>query len=135
MGAIATGGSGFPARRRLANEPEAGLAHRARREGLKVPQKQPKRGRLWLNDGSCVRLRPQHASHVWWYNFVADRTQDGGTFHRLTAVDEFNRRSLAIVVARRLRSDDVLHCLTRLFSLHGPEFAARAVRGWLGGWA
>ena len=49
-----------------------------RREGLKVPQKQPKRGRLWLNDGSCTRLRPEHPNHVWSYDFVEDRTHDGG---------------------------------------------------------
>jgi putative transposase len=113
-----------------------------RREGLKVPQKQPKRGRLWLADGSCVRLRPQHAGHVWSYDFVADRTQDGQAFRMLTIIDEFTRRCLAIVVSRKLRSDDVLHCLTELFALHGPpehirsdngpEFAATAVRGWLG---
>jgi len=35
-----------------------------RREGLKVPKKQPKRGRLWLNDGSCIRLRPERPNHV-----------------------------------------------------------------------
>ncbi len=35
-----------------------------RREGLKVPRRQPKRGRLWLNDGSCVRLRPCWPGHV-----------------------------------------------------------------------
>lgn len=48
-----------------------------RREGLKVPQKQPKRGRLYLNDGSCIRLRPEHKNHVWPYDFVTDRTHDG----------------------------------------------------------
>jgi transposase InsO family protein len=113
-----------------------------RREGLKVPQKQPKRGRLWLNDGSCIRLRPEHPGHVWSYDFVEDRTQDGRKIRLLTVIDEFTRRSLAIVVARRLRSDDVLHCLAELFAIHGPpehmrsdngpEFVAKAVRGWLG---
>lgn len=113
-----------------------------RREGLKVPQKQPKRGRLWLNDGSCVRLRPGHAGHVWAYDFVQDRTQDGRSFRMLTVIDEFTRRCLAIVVARKLNSDAVLHCLTDLFTVHGPpehirsdngpEFIAKAVRGWLG---
>jgi transposase InsO family protein len=48
-----------------------------RREGLKVPAKQPKRKRLWLNDGSCVRLRPEYPNHVWSYDFVEDRTRDG----------------------------------------------------------
>jgi transposase InsO family protein len=113
-----------------------------RREGLKVPKKQPKRGRLWLNDGSCVRLRPERANHVWSYDFVQDRTQDGRAFRMLCIIDEFTRRCLAIVVARRLRSDDVLHRLADLFVEHGPpehirsdngpEFAAKAVRQWLG---
>jgi putative transposase len=109
-----------------------------RREGLKVPKKQPKRGRLWLNDGSCIRLRPERSNHVWSYDFVQDRTQDGRPIRMLTVIDEFTRRCLAIVVARRLRSDDVLHCLTDLMSWHGPpehirsdngpEFVARNVR-------
>jgi putative transposase len=113
-----------------------------RREGLKVPSKQPKRGRLWLNDGSCIRLRPERPNHVWSYDFVQERTQDGRAFRMLVVLDEFTRRCLAIVVARRLRSDDVLHCLTDLFTQHGPpehirsdngpEFVAISVRDWLG---
>jgi putative transposase len=91
-----------------------------RREGLKVPSKQPKRRRLWLNDGSCVRLRPERPNHVWSYDFVQDRTEDGRAFRMLCVIDEFTRRCLAIVVARRLRSDDVLQCLTELFVEHGP---------------
>ena len=112
-----------------------------RREGLKVPSKQPKRGRLWLTDGSCVRLRPERANQVWSYDFIQDRTEDGRAFRMLCVIDEFTRRCLAIVVARRLRSDDVLHCLAGLFVEHGPpqhirsdngpEFAAKAVRQWL----
>ena len=64
-----------------------------RREGLKVPQKQPKRGRLWLNDGSCVRLRPVHKGHVWSYDFVQDRTHEGKVFRMLCIIDEFTRES------------------------------------------
>jgi transposase InsO family protein len=75
-----------------------------RREGLKVPQRQPKRGRLWLADGSCVRLRPERADHVWAYDFVEDRTRDGRKFRMLCVVDEFTREALAIRVARRLSS-------------------------------
>ena len=111
------------------------------REGLKVPKKQPKRSRLWLNDGSCVRLRPKWPNHVWSYDLVQDRTQAGRPVRILTVIDEFTRRSMAIVVARRLRSDDVLHCLADLFVKHGPpehirsddgpEFIAKNVRGWL----
>lgn len=112
-----------------------------RREGLKVPQKQPKRGRLWLNDGSCLRLRPEHRNHVWSYDFVADRTHDGRPLRMLTIVDEYTRECLAIDVARRLGSNDVLERLADLMvergtpdyirSDNGPEFTAHAVRRWL----
>jgi len=112
-----------------------------RREGLKVPRKQPKRGRLWLNDGSCVRLRPERPNHVWAYDFVQDRTRDGKVLRMLVVVDEFSRECLAIRVGRRLGSDEVLEVLAGLFvergapehvrSDNGPEFAAGAVRGWL----
>ena len=112
-----------------------------RREGLKVPQKQPKRGRLWLNDGSCIRLRPTHRGHVWSYDFVADRTHDGKAFRMLTVIDEFSRECLAIHVQRQIKSDDVLAVLAELFIRHGPpehirsdngaEFTATAVREWL----
>jgi putative transposase len=97
---------------------------------------------LWLNDGSCVRLRPTHRNHVWSYDFVADRTRDGRAIKILTVIDEYSRESLAIVVARKIKSDDVLYCLTDLFvkygppehirSDNGPEFTAKAVRNWLG---
>ena len=112
-----------------------------RREGLKVPQKQPKRGRLWLNDGSCMRLRPEHKNHVWAYDFVQDRTHDGKAFRMLTLIDEYSRECLAIEVQRRLRSDDVLHVVADAIMAHGPpqyvrsdngpEFVARALREWL----
>ena len=113
-----------------------------REEGLKVPPKQPKRGRLWLNDGSCIRLRPAYKDHVWSYDFVADRTKDGRPLKMLTIIDEYSRECLAIKVARSIRSEDVLECLAELFvhrgtpdhirSDNGPEFTARAVREWLG---
>ena len=112
-----------------------------RQAGLKVPQKQPKRGRLWLNDGSCVRLRPQHKDHVWAYDFVSGRTHDGVAFRMLTLVDEYTRECLAIDVARKLSSDDVLERLAWLMATrgvpehirsdNGPEFTAQVVREWL----
>ena len=112
-----------------------------RREGLKVPQKQPKRGRLWLADGSCVRRRPEYRYHVWAYDFVADRTHDGRPLKLLTIVEEYSRECLAIVVARRLRSIHVLETLAALFVTHGvpahirsdngPEFTAALIRLWL----
>ena len=112
-----------------------------RREGLKVPGKQPKRGRLWLNDGSCVRLRAGRADHVWSYDFVHHRTHDGRAFRTLNVLDEFTRESLAIRVRRKLSSTDVIDVLTDLFILrgipayvrsdNGPELVAEAVRRWI----
>lgn len=112
-----------------------------RREGLKVPQKQPKRGRLWLNEGSCIRLRPAYRDHVWSYDFVQARTREGRPFRLLTILDEYTRECLSIDVARRLNSEDVLERLTELFvtrgipghlrSDNGPEFTATRVRQWL----
>ena len=90
-----------------------------RREGLKVPQKQPKRGRLWLADGSCIRLRPEHRNHVWSYDFVEDRTHDGRKFRMLNIIDEFTHECLAIRVSRRLKSIDVIDVLSDLFILRG----------------
>jgi putative transposase len=111
------------------------------REGLKVPARQPKRGRLWLNDGSCVRLRPEHRDHVWSYDFVEDRTHDGRKFRTLNVVDEFTRECLAIRVARKLKAVDVIDVLSDLFILrgvpghvrsdNGPEFVAQAVQDWI----
>jgi len=112
-----------------------------RREGLKVPRKQPKRRRLWLNDGSCIRLRAERSNHVWSYDFVADRTHDGRAYRMLCIIDEFTREALAIRVARRLNSTDVIEALCDLFidrgipahirSDNGPEFIAAALREWI----
>jgi transposase InsO family protein len=112
-----------------------------RREGLKVPQKQLKRGRLWLNDGSCIRLRPEYPNHVWSYDFVEARTHDGRKFRMLNIIDEFTRECLAIRVSRKLKAVDVIDVLSDLFILrgvpghirsdNGPEFVAKAVRNWI----
>ncbi len=112
-----------------------------RREGLKVPRKQPKRGRLWLNDGSCIRLRPERPNHVWSYDFVEGRTHNGRKFRMLNIIDEFTRECLAIRIARKLNSTDVIDALSDLFILrgvpghvrsdNGPEFVAKAVREWI----
>jgi putative transposase len=113
-----------------------------RREGLKVPQKQPKKGRLWLNDGSCIRLKPECPNHVWSYDFAHDRTDDGRDYRTLNIIDEFTREALAIRVDRKLNSIDVVDALTDLFILrgppafirsdNGPEFIAEKVRDWIG---
>jgi transposase InsO family protein len=112
-----------------------------RREGLKVPKRQPKRGRLWLNDGSCIRLRPQHKDHVWSYDFMVTRTADGRAVRLLTIIDEYTRECLSIRVDRQITSEDVLEELSNLFivrgipqhirSDNGSEFTAKEVRRWL----
>jgi putative transposase len=112
-----------------------------RREGLKVPSKQPKRGRLWLADGSCVRLRAERPNHVWSYDFVEDRTHEGRKYRMLNIVDEFSHECLAIRIDRKLNSTAVIDVLSDLFILrgvpayvrsdNGPEFVAKAVQDWI----
>jgi len=112
-----------------------------KREGLKVPQKQPKRRRLWLNDGSCIRLRPECKDHVWSYDFVMARTSDGRSFRILTILDEYSKECLAMKVDRHISSQDVIDQLYELFLLrgvpkhirsdNGPEFTAKKIRDWL----
>jgi transposase InsO family protein len=112
-----------------------------RQEGLRVPQKQPKRKRLWLNNGSCIRLRPERKNHVWSYDMMMARTHDGRAFRILTIIDEYTRESLCIKVASSITAEDVIQQLTDLFirmgvpehvrSDNAPEFTAKAIRKWL----
>lgn len=112
-----------------------------RLEGLKVPHKQPRRSRLWLNDGSCIRLAPKRRNHVWSWDFVFDRTRDGRTLKLMVVIDEFTRRCLAIHVARRIRSKEALEIFADLMTRHGtpehirsdngPEMVAEQLREWL----
>jgi len=112
-----------------------------RQEGLKVPKKQPKRRRLWLNDGSCIRLRPMYRNHVWSYDFVAERTSDGRAIRMLNIIDEYTRECLAIRVDRKITANDVIDTLADVFirrgtpqfirSDNGPEFVAQLIRQWL----
>jgi transposase InsO family protein len=112
-----------------------------RREGLKVPSKQPKKGRLWLNDGSCIRLMLAYRDQVWSYDFVHHRTDDGRAFWTLNIIDEYTRECIGIRVKRKLNSTDVIDVLTDLFIIrgipayirsdNGPEFVAQAVRDWI----
>jgi putative transposase len=114
-----------------------------RREGLKVPLKQKPRARLWLNDGSCIRLRPEHRNHVWSYDFVEAQTRDGRKLRLMTLIDEFSRECLAIRVARRINGMGVLETMAdamivlgvpeHIRSDNGPEMTAKIVRGWLAG--
>lgn len=112
-----------------------------REEGLRVPRRQPKRGRLYLNDGSCIRLRPRWRNHVWSYDFVADRLRNGKKIRMLTVIDEYSRKCLAIRVGSALKADDVLYTLSDLFvtegvpdyirSDNGSEFTAQTLREWV----
>ena len=112
-----------------------------RREGLKVPKKQKPRGRLWLNDGSCVRLRPAHENHVWSYDFMSARTHDGRSVRILNLIDEYTRESLLIRAERRWSSAKVISALADIMvckgvpkhirSDNGPEFVAKDLRKWL----
>lgn len=114
-----------------------------RAEGLQVPQKQPKRGRLWLNDGSCIRHRPTYKNHVWSYDFVMDRTDDGRSFKILNVIDEYTKECVGSLVQRKINSFDVLEYLAKLFLMrgqpafirsdNGPEFIALKLREWLSG--
>jgi putative transposase len=76
-----------------------------------VPKKQPKRSRLWLNDGSCIRLRPEYKDHVWGYDLMIGRTANGRAFKILNIIDEYTRECLAILVARNIRNQDVIDFL------------------------
>ena len=94
-----------------------------KREGLKVPMKQAKRGRLWFNDGSCIWLKPEYKNHVWSYDFVHHRTDDGRAFRTPNILDEFSRECLEIRVKRKVNPTDVVDALTDLFILRGiPAF-------------
>ncbi len=100
--------------------------------------RQPKRRRLWLNDGPCVRVRPDRPNYVRAYDFVEDHTRDGLKFHTLNVVDKFTRKALAIRMGCQLKATDVIEVLADLFiargmpghirSDNGPEFAAIVVK-------
>ena len=112
-----------------------------RLESLKVPHKQPKRSCRWLNHGSCIRLSTRHRNHVWSWDFVFDRTQDGRVLELMVVMDECTRRCLAIHVARRIRSKETLEVFEDLMAKHGtpehvrsdngPEMVAKNLRSWL----
>jgi putative transposase len=112
-----------------------------RQEGLKVPKKQVKRRRLWLTDGTGIRMRPTRPNQVWSYDFVKDCTSDGRPLRFLTVIDEFTRECLALPVGRTFKAEAVQISLTQLFierglpefirSDNGAEFTADMVRNWL----
>ena len=110
-------------------------------EGLKVPEKQTPKGRLWLNDGSCLRLRATHPNHVWSYDFVFVRDAYGRKIRMLTMIDEYTRVCLVIHCALHIGSKEVIEQLADAMIIHGipkyirsdngPEFVAQVLRDWL----
>ncbi len=112
-----------------------------RREALQVPRKQRPRRRLWLNDGSCIRLRPERPNHVWSYDFVTTWTHGGRPVRLLCIIDEYTREALAIRVERSIGAQVVIETLADIMLMrgvpdhirsdNGPEFTAKALRAWL----
>ena len=112
-----------------------------REEGLKLPKKQTKKRRLWLNDGSCIRLRPEYKNHVWSYDFVEDRTYNKKKVRFLNILDEHSRECIASIPRRSWRNNDVIEALSKLMILkgcpeylrsdNGSEFTANKLRKWL----
>ena len=108
--------------------------------GLKVPKKQPKRKRLWLNDGSCIRLRPEYKNHVWSYDFVTDQLENKKKLRWLNIIDEYSRICIFSEPRRNWRHQDIIEVLSDCFILHGvpthmrsdngPEFIAKELRKW-----
>lgn len=110
-------------------------------QGLKVPQKQSKKRRLWLNDGSCLRLRPERRNQVWSYDFVEDKLRNGRKLRWLNIIDEYTRECLLSLPKRSWKHMDVLDVLSGLFLLrgtpeylrsdNGSEFTANRLMDWL----
>jgi len=106
-----------------------------------VPKKQRKKRRLGCSDNSCVRKRAEYINHVWSYDFVTDRTEDGQSLKMLPVLDEFTRECLSIDVGRRTTSQDVIATLKYLFAVrgapayirsdNGPKFIAELIKSWL----
>ena len=112
-----------------------------REEGLKLPKKQPKKARIYLNDGSCIRLRPEKPNHVWSYDFMEDKTVNGRKIRFLNVIDEYRHLCLASIPRRSWRKNDLIEALSNLMIMHGTpeylrsdngtEFTANNVRSWL----
>lgn len=100
-----------------------------REEGLKVPKKQPKRRRLWLNDGSCVRLRPEYRNHVWSYDFIEDKLTNGRKVRWLNIIDEYERVCLASIPRLKWRHTDIIEVLSGIMVMRGSPVYIRSDNG------
>lgn len=78
--------------------------------------------------GPCLRLRPEHRDHVWSYEFVHCRTNDGKAFRTLNIIDEHSRECLAICVDRKLNSGNVIGVLSDLLILREAQILIEKFR-------
>lgn len=113
----------------------------SRKEGLRITRKAHKRRPVGHSGNSCTRHRAEHKNHVWTYDFLFERTEDGRQVKILGILDEHTRECLALLVARSIKAEDLIGLLAVLMIEHGvpdhirsdngPEFAAQAVQDWL----
>lgn len=113
------------------------------KHGFKLGEARPKR--RGPRTGKDERPhRAEHADHVWTYDIIEDRLDDGTKFRMLCVLDEFTRECLAIYVARTIRAADVIRVLQSIMDKHarkpefvrsdnGGQFAANDVMDWLSG--
>ena len=110
-------------------------------DGLKVPRRQHKKLHTGTSENSCDRKKPEHYNHVWSYDFVNERLENGRKVRMLVVIDEFTRECLALDVAKSFKGCDVVEVLRYLFAVrgcpkfirsdNGPEFVSKAVQKWL----
>jgi len=112
-----------------------------RKEGLQVPYRRKRKKSQGSSQNSCSVKKAEYINHVWTYDFIEDRTEDGRKLKFLTVLDEWTRESPAIEVGRSITSKGVISVLEYLFMVrgapdfirsdNGPEFIANAIRQWL----
>lgn len=110
-------------------------------EGLKIPKRPHKRLYEGTSANSCDKKRPERYNHVWSYDFLSERLENGRRVRLLVVIDEYTRECLAMDVAKSFRGEDVVELLRYLFAVrgypayirsdNGPEFVSKAVRKWL----
>jgi putative transposase len=112
-----------------------------RKEGLQVPYRRKIKKSLGSSENACFVKKAEFINHVWTYDFIEDRTEDGRKLKFLTVLDEYTRESPVIEVGRSIRSKDVIAVLEYLFMVrgapgyirsdNGPEFIADSIKRWL----
>jgi putative transposase len=110
-------------------------------EGLKICRKLHKKLYTGGSENGCNRRRSEYYNHIWNYDFLSERLENGHLVKLLVVIDEFTRECLAIDVDRKIKGADVVGLLRYLFAVrgepgfirsdNGPEFASNAVKKWL----